>query len=108
MTKKQDNKEGQCPNCKSLNVDYTYTDSDEDSMVRSFTCNDCGCQAHEQFRMKYVETIIDEEWSEIEEECTRCGKMFPIIKLLNYKSPSKEPMAKGERICKKCRNTKEK
>ena len=58
-----ENCQGRCPKCKSFDVEYTYTDDySSDGRVYSFTCQECGCEAHEHYELRYVETIIDEEY----------------------------------------------
>jgi predicted RNA-binding Zn-ribbon protein involved in translation (DUF1610 family) len=38
----KNNIEGECPNCGSENIEYGYTEIDDDGVGYAYKCNDCG------------------------------------------------------------------
>ena len=50
---------GECPKCKSVNLDY-YGSPEfvSELMFFPFTCCDCGAEGREWFTLEYVKTTI--------------------------------------------------
>ena len=57
--------ENVCPKCKGSNLEFTNCEDGGDYKTYSYTCKDCGCEAHEQFELVYMETNVDEEEQKI-------------------------------------------
>lgn len=52
---------GKCPKCGSENRTHEDTEFTISCVVFECTCNDCGTEYHEWYKMKYIETITIQE-----------------------------------------------
>ena len=55
-----------CPHCKSISVIPGNTDpGNEDFINKGYRCKECGCEFYHVYRLKYANTIINTNVSEI-------------------------------------------
>ena len=53
MTMKNNNVQGECPNCGSVNLDYVAIVPQDEWIYYPFTCNDCGCEGKECYSLTF-------------------------------------------------------
>ena len=56
---KQINRQGMCPVCGKMNLDYDTLEIDGVSAGYPWACKDCGTQGTEWYNLIYVEQIIN-------------------------------------------------
>jgi len=57
--------QGECPHCRSNNLDYGVVDFSGDNLLWfPFICDDCGASGHENYIMRYSESEADLEVEE--------------------------------------------
>ena len=61
------NEEGRCPKCKGMNLDYGTIEIESGMCYYPYTCEDCGQQGEEWYRMEFAgHNVLDgEEWVEL-------------------------------------------
>jgi len=53
---------GECPQCKSSNLNYGALDLTEgDQVSYRFVCGDCGCKGEEWYTLEYSESTITQK-----------------------------------------------
>jgi hypothetical protein len=58
----EDRCRGECPNCKSTNLDYDDVQFDgDDLMWFPFICDDCEAYGHEDYSVNYISSEVDVE-----------------------------------------------
>lgn len=59
MSEKKQTKEGECPSCKSTNIEYGMMIPEDDSVYYEVYCNKCDSDIREYYKLTYSESIID-------------------------------------------------